>query len=306
MPTAGTWSAWTGGARFAPAFPAVPGATYVLLARSPAGGVWVVRGRAVVPETTPAPTTRVVALDPDVAVVPENLLRFSIGFSAAMEEGGAGAHVHLRSADGRAVPGALLPMPPELWDSPRRRLTVLLDPGRLKRGLRPHAEAGPPLRRGTAVTLVVDEQVRDAAGAPLLAGAARGYDVGAPVRSRVDPLRWDVRWPTTGGDALTVGFGRPLDRALVDRCLRVVDAAGRPVPGRAAPAPGAAGWTFSPAGAPAPDWALLVHPDLEDLAGNSVRRVFDRDLREAGDEPLATSGVVLRPDGSAVVRPARP
>ena len=53
-------------------------------------------------------------------------------------------YVHLGDADGRDLPHALLAMPPELWDRPRRRLTLLLEPGRIKRGLVPNAELGAP------------------------------------------------------------------------------------------------------------------------------------------------------------------
>ena len=42
-----------------------------------------------------------------------------------------------------------------------------------------------------------------------------------------------------------------------------------------------------------------IHVDaaLEDLAGNSVRRVFDRDLSLPQDDPLEVVEVVLRPAG---------
>jgi len=302
LPMAGAWERPADGpAAFTPAFPPVAGSTYVLLWRGDGTGAWVPLARATAPGTPAPRTTRVLAVEPDVEEVPENLLRFSLLFSAPVDEGGAGAHVDLRTADGAPLPGALLPMPPELWDRPRRRLTVLLDPGRVKRGLQPHVQAGPPLPRGTDVTLSVGEDVRDAAGARLAAGAARTYRVGPPVRARVDPARWALSWPATPGDELAVTFGRPLERTLVQRCLRAVDADGRAVPGAAVAS--AAAWRFTPTpGAPAVR-CLHVHPDLEDLAGNSVRHVFDRDLAEPADDPVATAGVVLHPDGRVVVRP---
>jgi len=301
---AGTWTRpGPGRARFTPAFPPVAGAAYVLLRRPGDACAWAPRARADVPPAPPVRSTRVLALDPDVAEVPENLLRLSVLFSAAVDEGGAGAHVDLRAADGTPLPGALLPMPPELWDRPRRRLTVLLDPGRLKRGLQPHVQAGPPLRRGTGVTFTVGEGILDAAGAPLVAGAARTYRVGPPVRARVEPAHWRVHWPAAPGERLTVTFDRPLDRTLVLRCLRAVDADGRAVPGSVEAT--AAGWSSTPMPGAAAPVALHVHPDLEDLAGNSVRRVFDRDLTAPGDDPLATDGVVLHADGRVVVRPPR-
>jgi hypothetical protein len=38
---------------------------------------------------------------------------------------------------------------------------------------------------------------------------------------------------------------------------------------------------------------LVVDPALEDLAGNSVTRVFDRDLTRPGDEPREARAVTL-------------
>jgi hypothetical protein len=38
---------------------------------------------------------------------------------------------------------------------------------------------------------------------------------------------------------------------------------------------------------------LLIDPVLEDLAGNSVSRVFDRDLTASGDEPAQAQTVTV-------------
>ena len=38
---------------------------------------------------------------------------------------------------------------------------------------------------------------------------------------------------------------------------------------------------------------LVVDTTLEDLAGNSVARVFDRDLADAAHTPIAASAVTL-------------
>jgi hypothetical protein len=181
-------------------------------------------------------------------------------------------------------------MPPELWDRGRRRLTVLLEPGRIKRGLQPNVLAGPPLREGDTVTLVVESGLRDAGGAELVDGARRSYRVGAPIRSRIDPHRWHVRWPESPSSPLVVRFDRPLDRALALRCLRVMDADGHPVPGLATLDDAARVWEFTPG------WtvrSIRVDVRLEDLAGNSVRRVFDRDLEAAADDGIEDAEVVL-------------
>lgn len=282
--TAGTWSSATGVAYFTPHFPPVPGTEFAVISVSADGPIELIR--ATVPAVVITPTTRVLRIDPGPDDVPENLLRFSVTFSAPMEQGSAAGHLRLLSGDGAELPG-LLPMPPELWDRRRCRLTVLLEPGRIKRGLQPGVQAGAPLAVGTSVTLVVDRELRDAHGAPLVAGAQRTFAVGEAIRSRIDPGRWSVRRSAEVGGQVVVRFDRSLDRALVSRCLTVVGPGGAPVAGTTTLDDDALVWTFSAARPTAQDWRLRVDTELEDLAGNSVRRVFDRDLRDPDDRAPA-------------------
>lgn len=119
------------------------------------------------------------------------------------------------------------------------------------------------------------------------------------MRARVDPARWDVRWPNRGDDPgqFVVRFDRPLDRALVQRCLSLIDERGNLVAGRPTLDQDASVWTFAPVGR-GRDWRLQIDTRLEDLAGNSIRRVFDRDLQHADDDDrLEASSIVLTPDG---------
>jgi hypothetical protein len=235
----------------------------------------------------PAPpsTTDVVAIRPTSVTVPRNLLRCYLEFSAPMREAGS-AHVRLVDAEGAPLTGALLATEYELWDPDRRRLTVLLDPARIKRGLVPHRTIGYPLRAGTSVTLVVDADFPDATGRPLRAGATRTWEVVEDERRHVVPSSWSL---TPGGagttEPLTVGFDRSLDHGLLARCLRVVGPAGD-VDGSVGVGAGERSWSFTPAS----PWSdalhrLVVDPVLEDVAGNSVQRVFDRDVTRVEDTP---------------------
>ena len=61
--------------------------------------------------------------------------------------------------------GVFLPPEPELWDARNAtRLTMLLDPGRIKRGLVPNLEFGYPLVEGTTISIGIDAAFRDATG----------------------------------------------------------------------------------------------------------------------------------------------
>jgi hypothetical protein len=239
------------------------------------------------------PTTEVVGIRPTDGTVPRNLLRCYVEFSAPMREAGA-TYVRLLDADGAPLIGALLATAYELWDPERRRLTVLLDPARIKRGLVPHRDVGYPLQEGESVTLVVDAEFPDASGRPLRAGATRTWQVLGDERRHVTPSSWTLRPGAAGStEPLTVTFDRALDHGLVAHCLRVLGAHG-PVAGSGTVGPEERSWTFAPAG----PWLdaehrLVVDPVLEDVAGNSVQRVFDRDLSSADDDPRDDGPVEL-------------
>jgi hypothetical protein len=263
---------------FVPRFPFLAGTEYeVEVDGSTIGSV------TCTPRPEGPPTTEVVAIRPTAEAVPRNLLRCYVEFSAPMREAGA-VHVRLVDADGEPLVAALLATEYELWDAHRRRLTVLLDPARIKRGLVSHRTLGYPLQEHTSVTLVVDAAFPDASGRPLRAAATRTWHVVGDERRRVTPSSWSLRPGAAGSIApLHVRFDRPLDHALVTRCLEVVGPTG-PVEGSVEIGPEERSWTF----APAVPWRdaphrLVVVPVLEDVAGNSVRRVFDRDLSRTED-----------------------
>ncbi len=240
-------------------------------------------------------TTDVLGIYPSAPSVPRNLLRLYVWFSAPMSEGSAAEHVRLTDSAGAPLRNALLPSENELWDAERRRLTVLLDPARIKRGLASNREIGYPLRSGAAVRLVVDSGFRDAHGSHLRAPAERAYVVGHNERRHVDPLVWTLSTPPVGTvEPMEVGFDRPLDHGLLARCLRVVGPDHRPVDGLSVIGPGERSWRLIPQRGWLPGThQLLVDPGLEDLAGNSVARVFDRDLTRTADRPRPVKPVAV-------------
>jgi hypothetical protein len=278
---------------FVPRFAFLDGTSYTVMVDGASAAVLV---RAA--PDRPA-TTEVTGICPTAAEVPVNLLRFYVWFSAPMSEGCAAGQVRLIRDDGSVVASALLPAEHELWDVSRRRLTVLLDPARIKRGLPAHEEAGYPLRLGEQFRLVVGDGFRDAHGVPLRVAAERCYEVGAEERRHVDPHRWVLAVPLAGTrEPLRVTFGRPLDHGLLARCLHVRGPAGQLVDGAAEIGPGERSWRLTPSRAWDPAMHhLVIDPILEDLAGNSVSRVFDRDLTRPEDQsrPVRPVTISFRP-----------
>jgi hypothetical protein len=272
---------------FVPRFPFVEGTTYEISVDG--------RPAAVLQRCGPSrpPTSRVLGIYPTAGLVPRNLLRLYVWFSAPMREGDAIHEVRLVDRSGAAMTGALLRTEHELWDASRRRLTVLLDPARLKRGLRDHIREGYPLRVGEPFRVVVDAGFRDARGSPLSAPAERRYEVGPDERRHVDPALWSIGVPPAGTlEPLDIALGRSLDHALLIRCLRVTGPDSRPVEGDVTIGPEERSWRLTPSTRWGPsEHRLRVEPVLEDTAGNSVTRVFDRDLTEPADDGRGTGAV---------------
>lgn len=285
QPLAGRFAIEGDSVCFIPRFPFLDGTRYSLLVNAAdAPEVWTIHR----PKQAGAPATDVLAVHPSADELPVNQLKLYVHFSSPMGDGWAARAVHVRRADNaQPLDGVFLAMEPELWDSARRRLALLLEPGRIKRGLLPNQEVGYPLIEGVPIVVTIGAECRDAAGRPLRAGAERRYAVGPPVRARVVPSSWRCRPPAAGSsDPLTVEFDRPLDHALLEHCLWVSDAAGAPLAGRGSIGAGERSRRFEPQSPwKEGEYALTVDPRLEDLAGNSLIRVFDSDLTRAEDAP---------------------
>jgi hypothetical protein len=222
-----------------------------------------------------------VRVDPAGDRLPENLLKFYLHFSAAMSRGEAYERVSLRDDSGRKLDVPFLELGEELWDPSGTRLTLLLDPGRIKRGLKPREDLGPILESGKTYTLVVDRGWPDATGHPLREAYRKSFRTGPADETQPDPKTWKVAAPEGGGsDPLSLTFPEPLDRAMLNRALTVRDSQGHEVPGRVDVDASATRWSFHP-GRPwsAGQFQVVIDATLEDLAGNSIARPFEVDIQ---------------------------
>ena len=242
-----------------------------------------------------APSTVVREVYPTGDVVPMNLLRMYVQFSAPMSDGHSYDFVKLFAGDSLVEePFFTAGGTVELWDPERTRLTVLFDPGRIKRDLKPHEEMGLPLRTGKRYRLVIDSAWPDAQGRPLVRSYAKEFRVGAQDRALVRTTDWRLTRPRVGmNDSLVLTFPEPLDRALLMRLLTVHDSAGRPIAGDIVVSDRETRWAF----VPREPWrsgpyALHVDTELEDLAGNNLRKLFD--VAPGDTAATGVAGAVVR------------
>lgn len=283
-PLAGSTEATADGVRFTPRFPPSPGTKYRLIFDT-------FTAEFTVTKVPPAKPTEVTAIHPAAYKVPENLLRVYLHFSAPMGRGDVYKFVKLVGNDGTEVTDAFLEIGEELWSADSKRLTLLFDPGRVKRGLKPREVAGPILESGKKYEVVVSKEWPDADGFPLKEEKRWKFAATAPDDTPIDPSKWTLTPPERKG-ALRVAFDKPPDHALVNR-LVWVEKDGQKLDLPVSVADGAASAHFGEKGT---DWKagkykLVIDTRLEDVCGNRVGRAFEVDVLNPPTAKIETKTV---------------
>jgi hypothetical protein len=288
-PLLGRYSTDSGTLRFRPRYTLAPG----LRIRA------VFRGATTffdIPREDLTPTTRVERVYPTAATLPENQLKFYIEFSAPMGRGHAWKHLSLLNEQDKPIELPFLEIEEEMWDAEGRRLTVLFDPGRIKRGVKPLEDIGPAIESGGRYTLVVGREWQDARGSHLVEAHRKPFRVTDADRTPIDTAAWRIR-PVRAGtsEPLVIDFPEPLEAALAQRLIWVAGMRGRVELGHEERQ-----WRLYPDKAwTAGEYRLQVDTALEDLAGNKVGRPFEVDLfdnvsrrveREVISIPLTVAG----------------
>ena len=275
---------------FTPQFPFDAGRSYRVAldpARLPrAHQAAVISTTVGLPAVATTPTTVVTAVYPASAVVPENLLRMYIEFSAPMGSRGPGDFVRLvdiTQAKEEVVEGAFLPVEADFWSPDHTRYTMFLDPGRVKLGILPNRMRGRPLVAGHRYALEILPGWIDANRLPLKAGYRHPFRAVAAAKQALNMADWRIVPPAAGSrDALVVTFPRPIDHAVVMRALGVEEVGQGALKGTAAIEEDDTRWRFAPAAAwQGGTYSLVAFSYLEDPQGNQIGRAFE----EVEDQP---------------------
>lgn len=275
-PLAGTYAVEGDSLVFHPRFPLVPGVRYRTVFESP--GNKPVTATFEKKREQLAATTHVTHVYPSTGVLPSNTLKLYIYFSAPMSRGEAWQHIHMLDEKGQPLKYEFVEIQQELWDKDNTRLTVLFDPGRIKRGVLPNEQLGPPIAEGKQYTLLIDHNWQDARGVPLADDYRKAFRGGPADRIPPDPKTWRVTAPKAGSSAdLVVDFPKPMDFALLQRMIEVASSVGK-IEGTVAVDKQETEWRFTPrdpwrAGA----YRLLIDNGIEDLSGNHIGQPFDLD-----------------------------
>lgn len=221
----------------------------------------------------------VTSFEPSAPVLPSNTLRFYITFDHPAR--GLVHQCDIKLFDSKDMPmnNAFMDFGQELWSPDGKRLTVLFDPGRVKRGVEaPHSELS-PLKENESYKVVLGK-------------FQYTFHVGPAVRNKIDPASWVVS--TTGAPAriVDIKFDRVMDPALLDDQLQVEDDEGRPVSGTVQIVGGGRELRFrSSRRLKKGGYQIRISPILEDVAGNRISEALDHSVGEKSGE---SSGMVIK------------
>jgi hypothetical protein len=282
----GTYSTEGDALIFRPRFPIATGVSYRAIFRAPgANPIERVFDRKI----EAVPQARIDRVYPSLNVLPGNQLKLYVYFSAPMSRGEASKRIHWLDSSGKTAEWPFL-ISEELWDPEQRRLTLIFDPGRIKRGLEANELKGPPILEGNEYVLVIDREFLDARGVPLVEGFRKSFRGGPEDRDTIDPKRWLFHTPTAGtSEPLIVNFPKPMDYAILENQMTV-----RGISGTVKIDHDETRWIFTPS----QPWESGAHEldiglALEDLAGNRIDRPFDIDTAVRNDAPLSDHTIMI-------------
>ena len=261
---------------FSPYFPFEKGMTYVARTKKPNGNYGFQSFQ--VGKKEAVDKAEILSIYPSANELPENLLRFYLYFNTPMKEGQALKHIQLIDAAGSIDDHAFMEFKQELWSADRKRLTILFDPGRIKRGVSTNLELGPALLKGNKYRLTISGTWQDVHGQALSVKTTKEFLVVKAYRQHIKVNELEILKPEVNSNhALRIHFGRIIDHALVQSMIRVEDEKKKLITGH---------WETSEEEKvvqfiPKEPWKkgtyrIIMDGRMEDVTGNNVNNLLDQ------------------------------
>lgn len=234
-------------------------------------------GQSIPIGSTDSQHASVVQIYPTTKHIPVNLLRFYIEFDQPMREGDFLKHISLTNESGEDITDVFFDNQYELWNQDFTKLTILIDPGRVKTGLVAHAKMGRAFEVGKEYTLTVDKNWKMISGRILGESFSKKF-VGVPeIMEGIDYKEWDIQSPGTMDESpLRIFFGKPLDHITTQDFIVVIDSNDKLVEGIKQLKEKESELWFYPASTWKTDnYRLVINSRIEDIVGNNLNGAFD-------------------------------
>ncbi len=249
-----------------------------------------------VPEINLEPSTYIKNLYPTSSKLPMNQLKFYIEFSAPMRLGNAFEHIRLyKMPEVKLEADAFFVTTEEFWNPNKTRLTILFDPGRIKRGIASNLQLGLPLVKGCNYKLIIDDAWLDHNDVKLINGYEKQFEVTSVDRESPNPETWNIIFPKTENKApIRIDFKEAMDYGLLHSSIAIADDENTIIEGEIKLLDNESKWEFTPKhnwlhG----DYKIMIDGWLEDLSGNNLNRKFDVNLNSENDKPKNIKEVII-------------
>ncbi len=222
----------------------------------------------------------VVNIFPQSDSLPVNIMRFYVEFSHPMQEMNIYEHVHLIDNKGQKGDSVFYQYPHEFWNNTRTKVSLLVDPGRVKRGLIAHNRLGRAFEEGVTYHLKIDSLLLNFEDQPLQKSVTKTFvaiteDIQAP-----NVNDWQLSQPRIETvEPLIINLKDKIDHVSAQTLLRITQN-NQLVEGHFE-MKGDTSLAFIPKS----DWSrgkyqLSINSKLEDLTANSVNQVFDHNIAD--------------------------
>lgn len=228
----------------------------------------------------------VVAVYPSTDKIPVNLLRFYIYFSQPMREGNFLDYIHLLDENGKEITGVFFDNQYELWNEDYTRLTILIDPGRVKTGLAAHEKMGRAFEVGKKYQLHIDKNWQTINGASLDQSFIKEFKGVAAQMEGINQSNWNVELPKSGTKtALKIHFGKALDHISAQRFIVILGKNEKRLEGKVALNEDETVLSFYPSeNWQSTSYQILINARLEDIVGNNLNGAFDHKIGSLKNE----------------------
>ncbi|MCJ8298124.1 MAG: hypothetical protein MJK13_04195 [Pseudomonadales bacterium] len=209
-----------------------------------------------------------------------------------MKQKVSASYIRLVNSEGVADTQAFMNLGTELWSPDAKRLTVLLDPGRIKRGVGTNEALGPALLLGESYSLVIDGRWPTYEGKTLEGGFVKPIVVEGPYRTLPSLNNWTVT--EVNRSQLKVTLDRIFDSALLKRFVMITNDKGLPIVGIIVLGTSEMSFTFIPNRRFESNVInIVIDPRLEDITGNNFESLLDSPVGVDKVEPILIKRVSL-------------
>jgi len=269
---------------FKPYFPFEKGMTYVVRTKIDKPGDTYSYQTFQIGKKEIAGEAKVIGIYPTANRLPENLLRFYIYFNTPMKKGQALEHVKLIDGKGGIDNHVFMEFKQELWSADGKRLTLLFDPGRIKRGVSTNILRGAALITGKKYKLSICGDWEDVHGQLLTMNTVKEFMVDKGYHKPMKVANWFIDMPKANTNApLILKFDRIIDHALIQSMIRIEDEKNNQLPGHWQVLENERLIRFMPKTKwENGNYQIGIDSRLEDITGNNLQNLLDHIKTEEG------------------------